>query len=78
MTPKLISVGRTVFDGEYFCTSERGGISSHGFRHHRAGPFGLWSVTEKAETTWNGKPATLMRNFPAVVDDFGTLVEVAA
>jgi hypothetical protein len=45
--------------------------------HHDCPP-NLWRVTERRPALMDGMPAVLSRNFGAVVDDFGALVEVPA
>lgn len=54
-----------------------GSVSSHAFRWHRACRPGVYAVTTEKPALDEGRPATLRRNFDAVMDDFGTLVEVA-
>ena len=57
-------------------SSER--LSSFSFRWHETQrPRGLYAVGTSKPATDEGRPAVLQRNFDAVCDDFGTLVEVA-
>jgi len=53
-------------------------INAHYFRWHRSCRPGVYDVTTRKKALDDGKPAELVRNFIAVCDDFGTLVEVPA
>lgn len=53
-------------------------IVASSFRWHSCGRPGVYDVTTRKAATDEGKPAELVRTFDAVVDDFGTLVEVPA
>lgn len=65
--------------GGYFCSYVGDAAHKHGFRHSgRANFSGVWCRTSERPALDEGRPATLVREFSAVTDDFGTLVEVPA
>lgn len=67
---EAMAIGATIFSG-------RAPVSWASRHEKRAAP-GLWLVTENRPALMDGKPATMTREFGAVVDDFGQLVEVPA
>ncbi|AOS79233.1 hypothetical protein Q5W_09780 [Hydrogenophaga sp. PBC] len=54
------------------------GFTSFSFRWHETSRPGFYDVGTTKRTTDEGRPAKLTRNFRAVADDFGKLVEVPA
>ena len=64
-----------VRDGYFNCEAE--GREVFGFRHTAQQPMS-WFLCSKKPAIDEGMPAELVRWFPAVPDDFGTLVEVPA
>lgn len=61
-----------------FCLQDPPSFDHHGFRWHESMRPGVWHVRTSKAAVDDGKPARLVRSFNAVVDDFGTLVEVEA
>jgi len=65
-------------DESGYYAAVRDGLAAHAFRWHKSCRPGIYDVNTQKNVLDEGKPAKLVRNFDAVVDDFGTLVEVLA
>lgn len=77
ITDRLYSRTDFCVSGDYFCVHLDADIRKHGFRHSGREAFaGRWCCTSDKPAMDDGHPARLVRDYPAVTDDFGNLVEV--